>query len=171
MPGKGLFTQAMWVWQFCWAMWFQFLGDRKFSIEIASLGKITGPQRLCKVVFTQASKQLKLVTGNCDLRQTSLFKIALLSEIANPNCLCKPTIRQRLNSGRHDIQHNDTIDIESLQNRLLKFCYVPATRAGLPRVSFFFSFLFLLLWPLTVLMKQTRQMVCAVKQSIFLDVY
>jgi hypothetical protein len=47
-----------------------------------------------------------------------------------------------------------TIDIESLQNILLKVCYVPATRASLPRVSFFFSFLFLLLQPLTVLMKQ-----------------
>jgi hypothetical protein len=35
-----------------------------------------------------------------------------------------------------------TIDIESLQNRLLKVCYAPATSAGLPRVSFFFSFLF-----------------------------
>ncbi len=34
------------------------------------------------------------------------------------------------------------IDIESLQNRLLKVCYVPATSASLPRVSFFFSFLF-----------------------------
>jgi hypothetical protein len=30
------------------------------------------------------------------------------------------------------------IDIESLQNRLLKVCYVFATSAGLPRVSFFF---------------------------------
>ncbi len=49
-----------------------------------------------------------------------------------------------------------TIDIESLQNRLLKVCYVPATSASLPRVSFFFSFHFLLLRPLTVLMKQTR---------------
>jgi hypothetical protein len=38
---------------------------------------------------------------------------------------------------------------------LLKVCYVPATRASLPRVSFFFSFLFLLLQPLTALMKQT----------------
>jgi hypothetical protein len=34
------------------------------------------------------------------------------------------------------------IDIESLQNRLLKVCYVPPTSASLPRVSFFFSFLF-----------------------------
>ncbi len=50
----------------------------------------------------------------------------------------------------------DYIDIESLQNRLLKVCYVPATSASLPRVTFFFSFLFLLLRPLTVLMKQTR---------------
>ncbi len=38
------------------------------------------------------------------------------------------------------------IDFESLQNRLLKVCYVPATSTGLPRVSFFFSFLFLLQW-------------------------
>jgi hypothetical protein len=30
-----------------------------------------------------------------------------------------------------------SIDIESLQNRLLKFCYVPATGAGLPRLLFF----------------------------------
>jgi hypothetical protein len=59
------------------------------------------------------------------------------------------------------------IDIESLQNRLLKVCYVPASSASLPRVSFFFSFLFLLLRPLTVLMQQTRWL----KQSIFLDVY
>ncbi len=48
---------------------------------------------------------------------------------------------------------------------------MPATSASFPRVSFFFSFLFLLLQPLTVLTKQTRQMVRAVKQSIFLDVY
>ncbi len=46
-----------------------------------------------------------------------------------------------------------SIDIESLQNRLLKVCNVRATSAGLPRVSFFFSFLFLLLRPLTALMK------------------
>ncbi len=59
------------------------------------------------------------------------------------------------------------IDIESLQNRLLKVCYVPATSASLPRVSFFFSFLFLLLRPLPVLMKQTRWL----KQFISLDVY
>ncbi len=32
------------------------------------------------------------------------------------------------------------IDIESLQNRLLKVCYVPANSAGLPRVSSFFFF-------------------------------
>jgi len=59
------------------------------------------------------------------------------------------------------------IDIESLQNTLLKVCCVPATSAGLPRVSFFFSFLLLLQRPLTVLMKQTRQVVRAIKQSIY----
>ncbi len=63
------------------------------------------------------------------------------------------------------------IDIKSLQNRLLKVCYVPATSARLPRVRFFFFFLFLLLQPLTVLIKQTRQAVHAVKQSVFLYVY
>jgi hypothetical protein len=54
-----------------------------------------------------------------------------------------------------------TLDIKSLQNRLLKVCYVPTTSAGLNRVLFW-------LQPLTVLMKQTRQAVCAIKQSIFL---
>jgi hypothetical protein len=34
------------------------------------------------------------------------------------------------------------IDIESLLNRLLKVCYVPATSAGLPRLSFVFFFSF-----------------------------
>ncbi len=38
--------------------------------------------------------------------------------------------------------HSKFIHIESLQKRLLKVCYVPATSASLPRVSFFFSFLF-----------------------------
>ena len=51
-----------------------------------------------------------------------------------------------------------------VQNRLLKFCYVPATSAAHNRLLF-------LLRPFTVLMKQTRQVVRAVKQSIFLDVY
>jgi len=51
-----------------------------------------------------------------------------------------------------------TIDIERCKNRLLKFCYVPATSAAQNRLLFFF-----LVRPFTVLMKQTR----AVKQSIF----
>ena len=67
--------------------------------------------------------------------------------------------------------YHSIIDIESLQNKLLKVCYVPATSSSLPRVSFFFSFLCLKLRPLTVLMKQTRQAVHAIKQSILLDVY
>ena len=53
------------------------------------------------------------------------------------------------------------IDIESIQNRLLKVCYVPATTVS------FQGFFFLLL-PLTVLMKQTRHAVRAIKQSILL---
>ncbi len=50
-------------------------------------------------------------------------------------------------------------------NRLLKVCYVPTTSAVL--IAFFSSFL---LQPLTVLMKQTRLPVFAIKQSIYLDV-
>ncbi len=51
-------------------------------------------------------------------------------------------------------------------NWLLKVCYVPATIAVL--IAFFSSFM---LRPLTVQMKQTRQLVRAVKKSIYLDVY
>jgi hypothetical protein len=46
------------------------------------------------------------------------------------------------------------------KNRLLKVCYVPATSASHPRLF--------LLRPLTVLMKQTRQAVHAINQSILL---
>ncbi len=53
------------------------------------------------------------------------------------------------------------IDIEWRKNRLLKFCYVPVTSAAHNRLLF-------LLWLFTVLMKQTRQAVCAVKQSIYI---
>jgi hypothetical protein len=55
------------------------------------------------------------------------------------------------------------IDIER-KIKLLKVCYVPTTSATF--LAFFFFFF--LLWPLTVLMKQTRQAVCAIKQSILL---
>jgi hypothetical protein len=52
------------------------------------------------------------------------------------------------------------IDIESLQNRLLKVCCVPTTSASLQRLLFCCCG--------HVLMKQTRQAVCAIKQSILL---
>jgi hypothetical protein len=39
-----------------------------------------------------------------------------------------------------DVSNITTTDIESLQNTLHKVCCVPATSAGLPRVSFFFFF-------------------------------
>ncbi len=58
------------------------------------------------------------------------------------------------------------IDIERRKNRLLKFCYVPATSAAHNRLLLFLF----LLQPFTVLMKQTRQAVRAVKQSILLYV-
>ncbi len=56
------------------------------------------------------------------------------------------------------------IDIKSLQNIYLMVCYVPANSASLSMLLF----IFILLWPLTVQMKQTRQAVCAVEQSILL---
>jgi hypothetical protein len=57
---------------------------------------------------------------------------------------------------------------QKTKNRLLKFCYVPATSAARNSLLFFLSYLLRLF---TVLMKQTRQAVRAIKQSIFLDVY
>jgi hypothetical protein len=51
-----------------------------------------------------------------------------------------------------------------VHNRLLKVCYVPTTSASLSRLLF----LFFLQWPLTVLMKQTRQAVHAFKQPSLL---
>ncbi len=50
-----------------------------------------------------------------------------------------------------------------MKSRLLKVGYVPATSARLPRLLFCF-----LMQPLTVLMKQTRQAGCTIKQSILL---
>ncbi len=44
---------------------------------------------------------------------------------------------------------------------------MPATGATRNRLLFFLF----LLWPFTVLMKKTRQVVCTIKQSIFLNVY
>jgi hypothetical protein len=55
----------------------------------------------------------------------------------------------------------EVIDIKR-KNRLLKVCYVPTTSTPFGPFSLF------LLQPLTVLMRQTRQAVCAINQSIFL---
>jgi hypothetical protein len=74
----------------------------------------------------------------------------------------RPRLYENLTVSAFDNIH--PIDIESLKNRLLKVCYVPATSASRPWILF-------LLRPLTVLMKQTRWPVCAIKQSIYLDVY
>ncbi len=56
------------------------------------------------------------------------------------------------------------IDIESLQNRLLKVCFVPATRAGLPRVSFFFFFVAVVIYSTN---EANKAAVHAIKQSIY----
>ncbi len=61
-------------------------------------------------------------------------------------------------------------DIKSLQNRLLKVCYVPATSAGLPRVKLLLFFSFFVVVAISSTNKANKQAVHAVKQSIFLDV-
>jgi len=85
-----------------------------------------------------------------------------LPNIRKYNQNCSKNIKAQIESPKassHNLLHVDTstpnIDIESLQNRLLKVCYVPALSAGLSMVLF-------LLQPLTVLMKQTRKAVCAI---------
>ncbi len=49
----------------------------------------------------------------------------------------------------------------SKEYRLLKFCYVPSTSATSSK-----AFLAFLKWPLTILMRQTRQVVCVINQYI-----
>ncbi len=75
-------------------------------------------------------------------------------------------IFKNVGSYRESYLRKDAIipKISKVQNRLLKVCYVPATCDSISRLLF-------LRWPLTVLMMQTRQVVCAFKQSIYLDVY
>ncbi len=71
------------------------------------------------------------------------------------------------NLGIHTISMGLEHRYQKMKNRLLKFCYVHATSAACNRLLFFLF----LLWLFTVLIKQTRQAVRAIKQSIFLDVY
>jgi hypothetical protein len=66
-------------------------------------------------------------------------------------------------AGRKELQQGRKV-CQMFFQKVLKVCYLPATSAGLARVSFSF---FLLLWPLTVLMKQTKQVVHSVKQSLY----
>jgi hypothetical protein len=49
------------------------------------------------------------------------------------------------------------------KNRLIKVCYAPVTSVTYSK--------FFLLWPFTVLTRQTSQAVHAIKQFISLDVY
>jgi len=84
------------------------------------------------------------------------------------NCTCLVLFRSRvlikssnkLNCSVHLHWSVIVVDIKSLQNRLLKVCCVPSTSTSLQRLF--------LLQPLAVLMKQTRQSVHAINQSILL---
>jgi hypothetical protein len=64
----------------------------QFSLKLHQSAKLLAPHHLCKVVFTQASKQLIFLAGDCNFNENRKIEIASLSEIANPNRLCKQTI-------------------------------------------------------------------------------
>ncbi len=100
------------------------------------------------------------VSGQHQRSQPINFKILVLYQIPfkiiNVYCYFKNV--------KFGFQCNSQI---SKEYRLLKFCYVPATSATSSK-AFLASFLFFLLRPLTVLMKQTRQVLCTIKQSILL---
>jgi len=64
----------------------------QFSLKSHCSAKLLAPHRLCKVVFTQVSKQLRFLAGNCDFNENWKIEITSLSEIANPNRLCKWTL-------------------------------------------------------------------------------
>ncbi len=57
----------------------------------------------------------------------------------------------------------ETIDIERRKNRLLKFCYVPATSVAHNRLLFFFF--------AAAVYNTNEAKKAGLKQSIFLDVY
>ncbi len=120
-----------------------------------------GTFKLTSLLFP-VKKQAGLMLLDCKgsgVVFTTLYFVYITYEWPNKLSVC---LRQALPASC-----NAKIDIESLQNRLLKVCYVPTTSAGFNRHLFFLF----LQWPLIVLMKQTRQAVRAIKQSIYLDVY
>jgi hypothetical protein len=63
----------------------------------------------------------------------SLSPTVLLTNVANVN---DPLDAKLKFGGKVCLLFVESIDIESLQNRLLKVCYVPTTSAGLPRLLF-----------------------------------
>ena len=64
----------------------------QFSLKSHHSAKLLAPHRLCKVVFTQAPKQLIFLAGDCNFNENWKIEITLLSKIANPNRLCKRTL-------------------------------------------------------------------------------
>ncbi len=59
------------------------------------------------------------------------------------------------------------IDIKSLQNRLLRVCYVPASSPGLSRVSLLFSLLFFVAAAINITNEANKAGSTGVKQSIY----
>jgi hypothetical protein len=83
-----------------------------------------------------------------------IFTIAMVPKEPRQKQLCSVLLTFFVMTFKHIYQR---------KNRLLKVCSVAATSATFIRLFSFF-----LLWPLTVLVKQTRQVMHAAKQSILL---
>ncbi len=111
----------------------------------------------------QCKWRLKVKKSNFAVTHKSVFTFSLVDHLhwrynfgknvsdSDRVCSCLGHLGRR-NKNRNSPIFWRAHRYRSLQNRLLKVCCVPATSASLPRVSFVFSFLFLLLQPL----KQTR---------------
>ena len=158
------------IWRFLWVPIVQLFAERPLKINIHWF------PHFCRAFFfffwrrsvlgngrfqglDESSSHFTLMESHCSFQFLSSMKCLVV--------LCHRHLFKQFNP-----QISDIIRLlhryQKSQNRLLKVCCVPATSVGLPRVSFFFfSFLFLLQWPFTVLMKQTRQAIPAVKQSIY----
>ncbi len=112
---------------------------------------------------------IMVTTLLCHIQDRFMVKIVILMEVQNQYKLGSIRIaisdffiiKQMIQYNKHhksDKQFEASIQISKRKNRLLKFCYVPATSAAHTRLLFFF-----LLQTFTVLMKRT----CAIKQSIY----
>ncbi len=108
------------------------------------------------VASSKVAKESTMVTVVCGCcwHYCQCYSSKLLQCKHSFRCSTNPSVRTR------------TVDIERQKLDCLSFVMCPLLVQLI--IGFFFLFL---LWPFTVLIKQTRQAVRTIKQSIFLDVY